>query len=407
MNKIILLKLLTDKEYYEKYRDFIKLNYLSSEEQVIIKIIDYIFKINKNINTINKELLVNLFNDNYNNKDKEFKDSIYDIINNIYNTKSSLDDFNIIIINILKKHYLENIINKSIELLENPETDNLDILDKLLQEYKIKRNLFSDTSEALIDFDVDKLLEIEGDTSGFDWFCEELTDILGKIKGGDLGLIVASVNTGKTAFVLTIAMSLVKQGAKVLHINNEERGTKVMLRALENYLEMNKLEINNNKDKASEVLNNVFKNNYFLYDMPSVTIRDIKTLIEKHEPDVILIDQAWKIKVSKQDRNDLTLTEIFKNLRELAKEFQVHIIGTTQADSSAYDKEWIKLDNLFGSKVGVQGELDYLIGIGKTDDISKEDWRYLSFPKNKLTGNESSRLILKLDKSKSKYYNNF
>jgi len=48
--------------------------------------------------------------------------------------------------------------------------------------------------------------------------------------------------------------------------------------------------------------------------------------------------------------------------------------------------------------------MDYIIGIGKKeDDIGKEDWRYLSFPKNKLTGNESEKIILKLDKNCSKY----
>jgi KaiC/GvpD/RAD55 family RecA-like ATPase len=403
---IVLLRLLTEDEYYTKYRDYIDVSSVSEEERIIIKIIDYIFKNNKSIKSINKELLISIFNDNYNNKEKEFKDNIYNIIYNIYNINYNLKDYNLIIINIIKKYILNNIINKSIELIENKDTYDLDTLDTLLQDYKSKVLLLTEEENNIVSDDIDIILETEAGDSGFDWFCDEMNNALGKCKGGDLGLIVANPDAGKTAFILTVAMGLLKSGAKVLHINNEERGSKVKLRAIENLCEMTKAEIVSNKDKVQETIDNYMKGKYFLYDLVSVSIREIKTLIEKHQPDIVIIDQSSKIKVGKQDRNDLTLTEIYKGLRELAKNYNVHIIGVSQADSSAYDKEWLSMDNLFGSKVGVQGELDYIIGIGKnTSDASKENWRYLSFPKNKLTGNNSARVILRLDKMKSKYYN--
>ena len=402
---IVLLKLLTESEYYFKYRDYIELSSTSEEERTLIKLIDYIFKNNKNIKEINKEILISLFNDNYINKDKNFKDNIYNIIYNIYNINYNIEDYNLIIINILKKYILNNIINKSIELIESTETYDLESLDLLLQEYKTKILLLTKNENNIVSDNIEDILQVEADESGYDWFCDELTDALGKCKGGDLGLIVANPDVGKTAFVLTIATALLNQGAKVLHINNEERGTKVKLRAVENLCNMNKLEILNNKEFVQKQIDIFMKDKYFLYDLVSVSLRDIKTLIDKHNPDVVIIDQSSKIKVSKQDRTDLALTEIYKGLRELAKTYNIHIIGVSQADSAAYDKEWLSMDNIFGSKVGVQGELDYIIGIGKnTSDISKENWRYLSFPKNKLTGNNNARVILRLDKMKSKYY---
>ncbi len=402
---IVVLKLLTESKYYSKYRDYIDLNLVSEEERTLITLIDYIFKNNKNIEQINKELLISIFYENYNNKSLEFKDNIYNIINIIYNINNSIEDCNIIIINIIKKYILNKIINISIELIENKEIYDLDTIDNLLQEYKNKLLLLTNEESNVVSDDLDSILRAEADTSGYDWFCDELTDALGKCKGGDLGLIVANPDTGKTAFILTIATALLNQGAKVLHINNEERGSKVKLRAIENLCNMNKLEILDNKEFVQKQIDIFMKDKYFLYDLVSVSLRDVKTLIDKHNPDVVIIDQSSKIKVSKQDRTDLTLTEIYKGLRELAKTYNIHIIGVSQADSSAYDKEWLSMDNIFGSKVGVQGEVDYIIGIGKnTSDISKENWRYLSFPKNKLTGNNSARVILQLDKSRSKYY---
>lgn len=407
MNNLILIKILLNKSLYLKYRDFIKTNALSDELKIIIKVLDFIYKnnlYNNNTETISKDFLIALLEEQY-NKLKN-KDTIKEIINNIYNIKTTIEEENIILLNNLKNYYLEKIITESINLLENTNTVEIDGLDKYLLEYKNYQGLLIENNDWLVDYDVDTLLEIENDSYGYDWFCEELSEVLGKIKGGDLGLVVASVNTGKTAFILTIAMSLLKQGAKVLHINNEERGSKVKLRALENYLDINKFQIFNNKELAQDVIDNVFKDNYFLYDIPSVGIRDVKLLVKKHNPDVLLIDQAWKVKVSKQDRNDLTLTEVFRSLREIAKEYDIHILGTTQADSDGYDKEYLKMHNLFGSKVGVQGEMDYIIGIGKKDiEASKDNWRYITFPKNKLTGNESNKVILFLDKSKSKYVN--
>ena len=406
MNNLILIKILLNKSMYLKYRNFIKIDTLSGELKIVIKLLDFIYKNNlyNNNTEINKDFLIALLEEQY-NKLKN-KDTIKETINNIYNIKTTIEEENIILLNNLKSYYLEKIIAKSINLL-NTNTVEIDILDKYLLEYKNYQRLFiAENNDLLVNCDIDTLLEIENDSYGYDWFCEELIEVLGKIKGGDLGLVVAVVNAGKTAFILTVAMALLKQGAKVLHLNNEERGSKVKLRALENYLDMNKFEIYKNKELAQDVINNVFKDNYFLYDIPSVSIQDIKLLVRKHNPDVLIIDQAWKIKVSKQDRSDLTLTEIFRSLREIAKEYNIHILGTTQADSEAYDKEYLKMHNLFGSKVGVQGEMDYIIGIGKKNtDVSKDNWRYITFPKNKLTGNESNKVILFLDKSKSKYVN--
>ena len=406
MNNLILIKILLNKSMYLKYRNFIKIDTLSGELKIVIKLLDFIYKNNlyNNNTEINKDFLIALLEEQY-NKLKN-KDTIKETINNIYNIKTTIEEENIILLNNLKNYYLEKIIAESINLL-NTNTVEIDILDKYLLEYKNYQRLFiAENNDLLVNCDIDTLLEIENDSYGYDWFCEELIEVLGKIKGGDLGLVVAVVNAGKTAFILTVAMALLKQGAKVLHLNNEERGSKIKLRALENYLDMNKFEIYKNKELAQDVINNVFKNSYFLYDIPSVSIQDIKLLVRKHNPDVLIIDQAWKIKVSKQDRSDLTLTEIFRSLREIAKEYNIHILGTTQADSEAYDKEYLKMHNLFGSKVGVQGEMDYIIGIGKKNtDVSKDNWRYITFPKNKLTGNESNKVILFLDKSKSKYVN--
>ena len=72
--------------------------------------------------------------------------------------------------------------------------------------------------------------------------------------------------------------------------------------------------------------------------------------------------------------------------REMAKEYDCALVSLGQADNAADGKRWLHLGNLDGSKVGIPGELDWCLGIGKTNDHGYEFIRYLSIAKNKLTG---------------------
>jgi len=196
---------------------------------------------------------------------------------------------------------------------------------------------------------------------------------------------------------------VVRQGGKVLHINNEERGSKVKLRFLENYLGKDKHYLIQNQDECREVLDDV-SDRYFLHDVVTITVSDISRLIDKYEPDLVIIDQSGKIRVREKDRNDLTLTEIYKQLRGVAKEKSAHVIGVSQSDATAFRSKYITMDAINGSKIGIQGEVDYIIGINaEYDDPTKEDLRYISFPKNKLTGQNGAKVILQLDKETSSY----
>lgn len=399
---IYLYNILLNKDNYKKYREYIYKNNLNEIEIIILNIIDYIFKNNKDINNINKELFISIFNTNYSNiKDK---DIILNVIDNIFNIKDNIESKNLIILSLIKKYYLQNIIEKCIDIQNNLSNKDLDIIENILNDYKIKSLSLKNDSIQLISNDLDSILKKESDVTGYNWFVPELNDVLGTIKGGDMGLVVAVPETGKTAFVLSVATSILQQAGKVLHINNEERGSKVMLRAIMNLTKMTRQEILLNKEKVKEKIDVYMKDKYFLYDLVGVSILEIKRLIEKHNPDLLIIDQAWKIKVKQQDRNDLTLTSIYKELREIAKNFNVHVLGVSQADSNAYTKKYLTLENIFGSKIGVQGEMDYIIGISKDEEEDKADWRYLSFPKNKLTGSNNVKVVLKLDKERSLYY---
>ena len=62
MNNLILIKILLNKSMYLKYRNFIKIDTLSGELKIVIKLLDFIYKNNlyNNNTEINKDFLIAL-----------------------------------------------------------------------------------------------------------------------------------------------------------------------------------------------------------------------------------------------------------------------------------------------------------------------------------------------------------
>ncbi len=51
------------------------------------------------------------------------------------------------------------------------------------------------------------------------------------------------------------------------------------------------------------------------------------------------------------------------------------------------------MEQIYGTKTGVQGEADAIIAIGRKDDeptVPDRNNRYIHIPKNKMTGNDES-----------------
>lgn len=399
------------REYYNKYRKYININKLNYSLKAIVKLLDIIYN-NYNYERVKIEDLRLQLEIEYPNLSSENFSDIDQTLTELSQLEGKdLSDSQITdaVRAYIDRHYAHSLVEALLPMLESSSSPDAKYkLSEVFQEWGSVSEELENRDRHIVTDDLDEIFEIEQDDSGYEWFCEELTYALGKIKPCDLGLIFAAPNTGKTAFVLSIATSLVKQGCRVLHINNEERGTKVKLRFLENYFNKNKNELFYDREYYNERYIEECADKYILYNVSELHVLELKNLIQQYEPEVVLIDQAWKLRVRKEDRQDMTLQAIWNNLRIIAKDYNVHIIGTQQSDSSGYDnrKLYLPLEAIHGSKIGVQGELDYAIGINlNSEDVSNPHYRYISTPKNKNTGKEDTRLILSLDKERSKYIN--
>jgi len=119
-------------------------------------------------------------------------------------------------------------------------------------------------------------------------------------------------------------------------------------------------------------------------------------LLEEHRPRIMYVDQAVKVEAEKTDKEVKAIQKIFNAYRELAKAYDTTIIGVAQGRGECEDKKYLDLSDIYGSRVAIQGELDWALGIGRVLDAAYADQRYINIPKNKFGDND--KFVTNFDK---------
>ena len=392
----IILRALTTESGYETCRPHIKLDSFTGNLRKLVMVIDKLHEKGAKEVSI-KDLQVMVCAEYPSMKDDQ-KELIYGLLTNIYNVNEN---------NIANKEVIRSYINEQIacklfmhgsEWMNDLTKFDIDKIKQLCEDYNYGEDDVEDTT--LREFTLEELLEVENDDSGYTFSpWKSVNAIVGRLKlgGGTLGLIFAPTDTGKSAFCHTVATHLASQ-CKVLFINNEERDTKVNLRARCCWCKMSKADaIRNPKEFKRRWA--IIADNYVYRDDPELSIATLIKYIKKDKPNVVLIDQATKIKIKDTGRHDLTLKSIFMELREVCKLHKVSIIGVTQADAKAEFVDWLQKYHVADCKVGIQGELDIQIGLKRPKD---GPFVNVSVCKGKELGNSSGRATLELNKLTSR-----
>lgn len=114
----------------------------------------------------------------------------------------------------------------------------------------------------------------------------------------------------------------------------------------------------------------------------------------------MVIDQMRNL-VCQEESRVQQLETIARELRRLAIRHQVLVVSVTQAGDSASGKLTLDMSDVDGSKTGIQGTCDLMVGIGVNDAYLESGHRMLSFPKNKLSlDKEPLRVRLDLRRGK-------
>jgi len=200
----------------------------------------------------------------------------------------------------------------------------------------------------------------------------------------------ARPETGKTAFWVSLCAGpngFAEQGAKIHAFINEEPAIRTQMRAISCYTGMTREEIVDDIQTTQSYWSDI-KNNISMFDTVDWSIEDIDSHCEKHEPDIIVIDQLDKINVAGTfARTDEKLRKIYTNVREIAKRRNCAVIAISQASAEADNRNSISFSQMENSKTGKAAEADLIIGIGRNITTDPSDrTRTLCVSKNKING---------------------
>lgn len=242
--------------------------------------------------------------------------------------------------------------------------------------------------------DIEELLAITGDESRFRFNLPTLSRHVYGIGPAEFGIVFATPETGKTAFLVSLMAGpdgFAAQGAKTLYLGNEEATRRTMLRAFQAYSGMTRDQITLDPHRALSKFREI-EQNLVMKDVQEWDLAKIEAYILKENADVVVIDQADKVQIGGAfNAGHERLRALYNRLREMAKKAECAIIGVSQASAEASGKSRLDYTMMEGSKIGKAAEADLIIGIGRLDagDVENSEpdrTRYITVSKNKLSG---------------------
>lgn len=235
-------------------------------------------------------------------------------------------------------------------------------------------------------------------SGGLEWRLEDLNVSVGPLRGGDLVCVTACPNVGKTRFVTSEITHMLGQlkpeDRRILIVNNEETADAIWNAVYSSYFNKTDDEILKDQAKyeakwAAEVDPNAIR---ILQDA-AATPADIERAIKAYRPKVVVFNQLYKVPPHKNSK--ATEAEQYRQnyqfARGMADKYKTVCIAVHQAGAAAAGEKWLTQEQMYGSKTGVAGECDVIIGIGKVYDASFSDHRFLSIIRNKLPSGPRTR----------------
>ncbi len=223
-------------------------------------------------------------------------------------------------------------------------------------------------------------------TNGLEFLEEGLGGVtLGR---GDLAIIFATTNCGKSSFVAQYAVGLLKQGHKVLYFGNEDALPKILINFYRTYYGKTNDELLDTTIETPKEFENLS-----LVSAHGYNTSKCEKVIRDEKPDVIIFDQIDGITMpSSTDDIQYSLEKLYIWTRAVAALNNCLVVNITQASDLAYGKEDGKMiltsRMTANSRIGKAGQGDLMLGIGmrQQDDYA----RCITSCKNKINSNHSS-----------------
>ena len=347
--------------------------------------------------------LSTVFNDRNPALPESSRKRVQEVITSLVAPKESDELHTDIVNNLWLRDRARQIGEKALEIFTG-DSDEFGELKKLIDAVDDGR-IGDKTTYTIIDKGLDQLLSEETGDNDFPFSFSLINENIKGLDRGNLGIIFARPEVGKTTFCCFLASSYIKQGFQVVYWANEEPASRIKLRIIQSYFELTKREMVEQRFELVERYQKEIEPYLVIMDSVGTSVEEVDEYAKLNKPDIMFCDQLDKFRIKGEyNRGDERLKETYVTAREIAKRNSCLVWAVSQASYDAHDRQFIDYAMLDNSKTGKAGEADVIIGIGKTGSSEVDNIvRHICVSKNKVNG-WHGMINVQIDVQKGVYY---
>ena len=338
----------------------------------------------------NRSLSVSELSTIFNDRNPALPDSsrkrVQEMVEQLVAPKESDELHTDIVNNLWLRDKARQIGEKALDIFTG-DSDEFGELKKLIESVDDGR-IGDKTTYTVVDKDLNELLtEVAGDND-FPFTFNLINENIKGLDRGNLGILFARPEVGKTTFCCFLASSYIRQGFHVVYWANEEPAARIKLRIIQSYFGLTKEEMVTQRFELLEVYKKEIEPYLTIMDSVGTSIEEVDEYAKLNKPDIMFCDQLDKFRIKGEyNRGDERLKETYVSAREIAKRNTCLVWAVSQASYDAHDRQFIDYAMLDNSKTGKAGEADIIIGIGKTGSSEVDNIvRHICVSKNKING---------------------
>lgn len=272
-------------------------------------------------------------------------------------------------------------------LVSNGKSDKAEELMEMYRKYsEAVEGVEFDDDKVYVGVDVAELVDHVRAENLVKLYPNSLNEAVGGgVPRGAHILLYALPEIGKSATSINLACGMARDGHKVLYIGNEDPYQLMLLRIVSRMSMWTTDQVKADPQQAQERARHNGYDNIVFASLAPGSLGDVRRLMERYEPDVVIVDQLHKLNSPKRLSKVEHLEYVADKIRDLGKELDAVVVSITQAADSATNKAILEMGDVYYSNVAIQQAIDLMIGLGMGPDGN----RCLSLCKNKINGNHS------------------